>query len=432
MSSRPVRVLLVDPDPERGQALGTRLDRLPGVEIVSVAHNRNAAKAEAESLEPDVLLIDLMLPGLRSIDVVRHVAAALPQVRILALVPADPPHDRIMLAVEAEALGYVCRDSVAPDSDLSELEAAIEQVHRGEPWLPLQQTYEVLKEGAGELALSAEERRSRLTQVVVGIIPLTGVVAALTAYLWRTYWGDIGVRVVDLGVDPTTRMIDVLVVLLMVIGIFGPLLFIRPWLVALSDWAESKPDLVAKLFKAQNLRLFRVPVGRFLFHRWLAWGLLALLVLSAMLLLTWIMPLIMVLFFGPAVGIILLANLLDLDDELPEFLHLPHLEAGRVLGFLGLVIIVFLLALGTEVWFRGPDLRTDGLHGILAPQVLGFRARPVMLYDLDEKQEPLGALYLGGNADLYVLYDPCAETVRLVPVGSSRVELVDQVNCRSP
>ena len=93
MSSSPIRLLLVDPDPEGGQALSTRLDRLPGVEIVSVAHNRNAAKAEAESLEPDVLLIDLMLPGLRSIDVVRHVAAALPQVRILALVPADPPHD---------------------------------------------------------------------------------------------------------------------------------------------------------------------------------------------------------------------------------------------------------------------------------------------------------------------------------------------------
>jgi hypothetical protein len=52
-----------------------------------------------------------------------------------------------------------------------------------------------------------------------------------------------------------------------------------------------------------------------------------------------------------------------------------------------------------------------------------------MLYDLDEKQEPLGALYLGGNADLYVLYDPCEEAVKLVPVGSSRVEVIDQVIC---
>jgi hypothetical protein len=96
------------------------------------------------------------------------------------------------------------------------------------------------------------------------------------------------------------------------------------------------------------------------------------------------------------------------------------------------VIILFLVIIGAEVWILGPVLRTDGLHGFLAPEVLGFRARPVMLYDLDENLEPLGALYLGGNADLYVLYDPCAETVRMVPVGSSRVELVDQVNCPSP
>ena len=128
----------------------------------------------------------------------------------------------------------------------------------------------------------------------------------------------------------------------------------------------------------------------------------------------------------------LVANVLDLDDELPSFLHLPHLDTWRVLGFFGLILIVFLLALGAEVLIVGPDLRADGLHGILAPKVLGFRASPVMLYDLDEQHEPLGALYLGGNADLYVLYDPCAETVRLVPVGASRVELIDRVDCRSP
>ena len=95
-------------------------------------------------------------------------------------------------------------------------------------------------------------------------------------------------------------------------------------------------------------------------------------------------------------------------------------------------MVLFLLALGAEVLIKGPDLRADGLHGILAPKVLGLSAKPVMLFDLDEKHEPLGALYLGGNADLYVLYDPCEETVRLVPVGASRVQLIDRVDCRSP
>ncbi len=88
--------------------------------------------------------------------------------------------------------------------------------------------------------------------------------------------------------------------------------------------------------------------------------------------------------------------------------------------------------LSAEVFFRGPDLRTDGLHGFLAPRLLDLSARPAMFYDLDEKHKPLGALYLGGNADLYVLYDPCKKTVRFIPVGSSRVELIDEVQCSSP
>jgi DNA-binding NarL/FixJ family response regulator len=427
LNSEAIRVLVVDADPGGGLALAARLGEIEGIEVVGVAHTRNSAKTEAKTLGPDVLLIDLMLPGTRSIDIVRQTVVGQPQIHILALTPADPTHDRIMLAAEAGALGYVCRDA-----DLSEFEAAIEQVHGGEPWLPLHPTYEVLQEGASELAVSAQERRDRLSQVVLGLIPLTGLLAAITGFLWREYWGAIGVRVVDLGVDPASRMIDMLIVLLVVIGIFGPLLFLGSWVEAIGTWIEKRPRLAAAAAKANGLRVGRLPVGRFLFSRWTALVLLALLVVGAMLLVTMAMPLIMVVLVGPGVGIVLLASLLDLSDELPERLHLPRLEPGRVIAFLGIVILVFLLVLGMEVLILGPDLQADGLHGILAPTVLGLRARPVMLYDLDEKQEPLGALYLGGNADLYVLYDPCTDTIRFVPVSSSRVEQIDEVTCRSP
>jgi hypothetical protein len=227
-------------------------------------------------------------------------------------------------------------------------------------------------------------------------------------------------------------MIDIVIVFLVVLGTFGPLLFVRSWLGAIGTWIEGKPRLAELTEKARALHLGKLPVGRILFNRCVAWLLLALVVLSILLLLARLMPLIVVLLFGPSVGIVLLADLLGLDDELPEALHLPHLEPWRVLGFMGIVLIVFLLALGTEVLVKGPDLRTNGLHGVMAPQVLGFQARPILLHDLDEKEEPLGALYIGGNGDLYVFYDPCAETVRFVPVGSSRVELIDQVTCRSP
>ena len=427
MTSEPIRVLVVDATPEGGQTLSARLDRLEGIEVVGVAHNRNAAKAQAEALEPDVLLIDLMLPNHRSIEVVRHVINTQLQVRILALVPGDPPHEHILLAVEAGALGYVCRDA-----DISEFQSAIERVHQGRPWLPLDETYEVLQESAGELVVTASERRDHLVQIILGLIPLTGLIAAVTAYLWRQYWGAIDVRVVDLGVDPTTRMIDVLIVFLRVIGIFGPLLFVRPWLAALSDWINKEPRRARLVARLQNMRLGTLPVGHIFFGRWIVGLQFGLLLLFVMLLLNEIMPLIVVMFFGPAVGIVLLSNALDMEDALPEALHLPHLDSGRVLGFLAVVLVVFMLVLGTEVLVIGPDLRPDGIHGFMAPKVLGLRAEPIVLYDLEEEHEPLEALYLGGNADLYVLYDPCEKKVRLVPVSLSRVDVIDKVTCRSP
>ena len=78
-----------------------------------------------------------------------------------------------------------------------------------------------------------------------------------------------------------------------------------------------------------------------------------------------------------------------------------------------------------------PDLRVDGLHGILAPRVLGFRAVPVMMIDPDGEHEPMQVLHIGGSK-MYVLYDPCEEEVLLESVGSVRLKLIESVDCRSP
>jgi hypothetical protein len=49
---------------------------------------------------------------------------------------------------------------------------------------------------------------------------------------------------------------------------------------------------------------------------------------------------------------------------------------------------------------------------------------------VDEAREPRGVLYLGGNADLYVLVNPCEDdTVEFVSVGSSRLVVIDEVSC---
>jgi DNA-binding NarL/FixJ family response regulator len=322
VSSKPIRVLVVDADPGGGDALSAHLDEVEGIEVVGVARNRRAAIRQAETTQPDVLLVDLMLPGYRSIDVIGQVAGTQPQVRILALSPGDPPHDRIILAAQAGALGFVTRDAASSELAASELAAAIEQVHRGEPWLPLHDTYEVLQDVAPELGISAQERRSRLGQVALGLIPLSGLVAAMTAFLWRDYWGQIGVRVVDLGVDPATRGTNVLTTILLLLGVFGPLLFVDTWVQAIGDWVQTKPSLANALAKGRNLHLGKLRVGRILFNGLVAWVVMALLVLFIMLLLAQYAELIVILFVGPAVTVILLANALNLDDLLPMALHL--------------------------------------------------------------------------------------------------------------
>jgi hypothetical protein len=119
------------------------------------------------------------------------------------------------------------------------------------------------------------------------------------------------------------------------------------------------------------------------------------------------------------------------SDVLPNWLSLASDKIRETLVIIGCLILTLLLLLVLEVK-QGPDLRTDGVHGFLAPTVLGLSARPAIIYDLDEKREPLSALYIGGNADLYVLYDPCDKVVRLIPVGSSRVRMIDEVQCAPP
>ena len=126
MSTDVIRVLVVDADVGGGEALLSQLDELASVEVVGVAHNRRSALQEVEARCPDVLLVDLMLPGLRSVELIEHVVATEPEVRVLALSPADPESERVAMAIRDGALGYVGRD-VQP----GELEAAIAHVQRG-------------------------------------------------------------------------------------------------------------------------------------------------------------------------------------------------------------------------------------------------------------------------------------------------------------
>ena len=430
MSTKPIRLLSVVSVPE-GKALfqgmlselkDLFLSESQELEIVGIAYNKRTAIQEIERAKPDVLLIDVTLLGLRSIEIVSYVSGTLPDVKILAMSPGDPPYDRVILALQAGALGFVSKDA-----DVHEFFDALTKVIRGEHYLPVEDTIDVMKQAAPELMIAAKERRGKLTEGLLTLIPLIGIISAFTQFLWRKYWGSIGVRVSDLGVDASSRVTDFLIFLLILVGIFGPLMFIRSWMKMIGSWVDTRPKLSLLLTKVSNIKI----MGFNLFGYWMGWIVLAVLVLSITLPFDDSGGKVLTLVMGIVFALILLAHVLGSNDFLPPWLTIAKDRVRGTLAIISGLILVLLVVLTVEV-FEGPDLRPDGVHGFLAPKAIGLSARPAIIHDLDDKYKPIQVLYLGGNADLYVLYDPCEKIVRMIPVGSSRVKMIKEVECSSP
>ena len=424
---KPISLMVVASIPEGKAAIQNFLSELKNVDIVGLAYNKRTAIQQLKSIQPDVLLIDVMLLRLHSIDIISYVFSIQSDVKILALSPGDPPHDRIILAVQAGALGYVSWDATP-----AEISAAIQKVFHGEYYLPLEATYEILQEVAPELKIFAEERRTKIFETLLGLIPLFGVLSAITVFLWREYWEQVGVRAMDLGAVATMRATDFAIVFFMILGIVGPLLFINTWMRMIGNWLNVQSRAMKIITKGQKIKIGKLSIGKLLFGHWTERLIIVVVVLITTLPLNLTGGKMISLFIGVVMALVFLAHIIGIKDELPTFLKMIDNEVKPNLLLLAGLSLIFVFVVGIEVYVIGPDLRTDGLHGFLAPEVLGFSAQPAMLYDVGGKYQPLGVLYLGGNGDRNVLYDPCTKTVRFFPVSSSSVELIEEVQCSSP
>ena len=121
--SRP-RVVIVDDHGLFRAGVRAELDAL--VEVVGEAHDVDSAVAAIAATTPDVVLLDVHLPGGGGAEVIRQSAAAAPDTRFLALSVSDAPADVIEL-IQAGARGYVTK-TIATD----ELADAIDRVHEGD------------------------------------------------------------------------------------------------------------------------------------------------------------------------------------------------------------------------------------------------------------------------------------------------------------
>jgi two-component system, NarL family, response regulator LiaR len=122
----PIRILLVDDHAVVRKGMRALLDREAGLEVVGEAENGEQAVQAADRLRPDVILMDLEMPGGGGVEATRRISATRPESRIVVLTSHAAEED-VFPALKAGALGYLLKHS-APEDVLQ----AIRQAHRGE------------------------------------------------------------------------------------------------------------------------------------------------------------------------------------------------------------------------------------------------------------------------------------------------------------
>jgi DNA-binding NarL/FixJ family response regulator len=121
-----IRVLLVDDHAVVREGLRNFLALQDGLEIVGEASDGAEAIEQAERLEPDVILMDLVMPGLDGIGAMRQLRVRSPGSRVIVLT-SFLEDERVLPAIQAGAAGYLLKN-VAP----AELARAIRSAHAGE------------------------------------------------------------------------------------------------------------------------------------------------------------------------------------------------------------------------------------------------------------------------------------------------------------
>ncbi len=125
----PIRILIADDHAIVRKGIRVLLATERDLQVVGEAGDGYEAVERAQALEPDVILMDLVMPNMDGIEATRQITAQQPQTRVLVLT-SFAADDKVFPAIKAGALGYLLKDST-PQA----LVQAIHQVYRGEPSL---------------------------------------------------------------------------------------------------------------------------------------------------------------------------------------------------------------------------------------------------------------------------------------------------------
>jgi NarL family two-component system response regulator LiaR len=190
-----IRVLIADDHAVVRQGLRTFLDLQDDIEVVGEAADGEEALAAAERLAPDVVLVDLVMPKVDGIDVIRRLGDHAPGARAVVLT-SFIDDDRLFPVLRAGAAGYLLKD-VQPQ----ELVEAIRTVHGGGALLHPKVAARLLE----ELAADPLTPREREVLVLIGRGMANKVIARELSLSEKTVKAHVSSILAKLGVHDRTQ-----------------------------------------------------------------------------------------------------------------------------------------------------------------------------------------------------------------------------------
>ena len=126
MSPEPIRVLIVDDHAPFRAGLRALLTSVPEMEVAGEASNGEDAIREAAKLQPDVILMDIQMPGMNGIEATRLIYQSSPHIGVIVLTMFEDD-DSVFAAMRAGARGYLLKGA-----DQAEILRALHSVQNGE------------------------------------------------------------------------------------------------------------------------------------------------------------------------------------------------------------------------------------------------------------------------------------------------------------
>lgn len=127
--SKPIMVLLVDDHPVVRDGYRRLLESEPGIKVVAEADDGETGCILYKKYAPDVVILDLSMPGIGGLETIRRIKAQDPDAHILMFSMHDA-ETMVRRVLEAGAMGYLTKIS-----GMGQMVAAVRQVARGEPFI---------------------------------------------------------------------------------------------------------------------------------------------------------------------------------------------------------------------------------------------------------------------------------------------------------